>query len=244
MRTVFLSCMALISLSLMSCSDDSDKIDDFFKEKIARLEENNAEVVELYANAVVFSPRDYWYIISDNKPLLEEKMAVGATSEWSSHDAQRYKHSAGYLYYYNLLPSTTYYYTKRTGYSWTQVSLSEEKDTYANIKSFTTPEFTPGQILYVSDYYVDIRFPALYIRRWESNYHDPEIGMEVSHQPNFQAGEGYRSSPSYILLDDDGYDYGHFDGLASNTTYYYRLYYVLYGERIYSTEGSFKTLPK
>lgn len=244
MKYKLIYCYAIIiCMAFIGCSDDSDKIDAFFKEKISKYE-------SVQPTAFVCShPNAVWYVsngssnqyfqINTNKEKLSSEIDV----TWYGEYIDSEKENNVWSYYYviqDLEPATTYYYRQLLETS-EQVSISERKTIFSAIQSFTTPELTAGEIVFnskdVNGYpRVQIR-PGLFLNR----HSHVKVTVEYSLSSSFTNSEQSYDSSWY---DEDYYNYVTLYSLAPNTKYYYRLIVTINNKDFRSPISSFTTVSK
>lgn len=155
--------LALLSLVLSSCSDDSDKIDEYYrlkKERLMSISPNEMPTVsKVYCNAIVFSPgiNDYYtsLIIDEDKEKVKN-VNIDYSNSWNflwsdgGYDKEE-------KVLQDLEPNTTYFYKVaiRRGYLYFEKdSYGEDVTVYSPVQSVTTKDFViPGYKPIIIDIY-------------------------------------------------------------------------------------------
>lgn len=146
--------LALLSLVLSSCSDDSDKIDEYYrlkKERLMSISPNEMPTVsKVYCDAIVFSPgiNDYYtsLIIDEDKEKVKN-VNIDYSNSWNflwsdgGYDKEE-------KVLQDLEPNTTYFYKVaiRRGYRYFEKdSYGEDVTVYSPVQSVTTKKYEiPG----------------------------------------------------------------------------------------------------
>lgn len=219
-------CLFIIGFACLSCSDDSDKIDDYFAEKVERIKTLQPPVIDkVYVDGVTFvddvsnmfsGKNDYWLFYTEDEP--DDSYSI-----YSFTDLFELAHQKV------CAPSTTYYYSiyvaSRTEFG------GGHRYTHGIVGTFRTLDLEVSEPLAIEPNRIKIRCT-------------PKVSSATDYTLECSEYQSFRDISSRYHIDkNEDVVWVYSSNLKPNTTYYYRLKVHLdVGKDVYSEVKSFKTL--